>query len=162
MTIKELNAQQIIDKLGMRAHPEGGHYVETYRDPDAQALGLPLELADRGAVTCIYFLLKAGESSHWHRVQGVEVWHHYAGAPLLLRIAATDVDDPTDLHLGSDLLRGDRPQGVVPSGYWQAAACLSDDPDAYSLVGCTVSPGFTFDGFELAAAAWSPGPHNGE
>ena len=160
--LEGLTADQIIAILGMSPHPEGGYYVETYRDPNAEALGLPPALADRGSVTCIYFLLKSGESSHWHRVQGVEVWHHYLGAPLLLRIAQRDEDMPTSVQLGSDFQRGERPQGVVPSGAWQAAECLADDPAGYSLVGCSVSPGFTFDGFELAAPAWAPGPHNGE
>ena len=156
--LEGLTADQIIAILGMSPHPEGGYYVETYRDPNAEALGLPA-LADRGSVTCIYFLLKSGESSHWHRVQGVEVWHHYLGAPLLLRIAQRDEDMPTSVQLGSDFSsRGERAPGVVPSGAWQAAECLADDPAGYSLVGCTVSPGFTFDGFELAAPAWALAP----
>ncbi len=133
----------IIDRLGLRPHPEGGWYAETWRH-DAGDGG-------RGAGTAIYYLLAAGQRSHWHRVDATEIWHHYAGDPLRLRIH--DGDGPTvDVALGADLAAGQAPQAIVPQGAWQAA----EPTGAWALVGCTVSPGFTFDGFELAPPGWSP------
>ena len=133
----------IIDRLGLRPHPEGGWYAETWRH-DAGDGG-------RGAGTAIYSLLAAGQRSHWHRVDATEIWHHYAGDPLRLRIH--DGDAPTvDVALGADLAAGQAPQAIVPQGAWQAA----EPTGAWTLVGCTVSPGFTFDGFELAPPAWEP------
>jgi predicted cupin superfamily sugar epimerase len=138
-------ARAIIDALGMRPHPEGGWYVETYRDPD--------ETGGRSRSTAIYFLLEAGQVSHWHRVDAVEIWHWHAGAPLALSIAQEDRRDTLDtLELGPDILAGQRPQGVVPTQAWQSARSLGD----WTLVGCTVAPGFKFEGFELAPEGWSP------
>jgi len=122
----------------MRPHPEGGHYVETFRAP---AHG-----SRRPVCTAIYFLLKAGERSHWHRVDAVETWLWHAGGPLRLSI------DRTDVTLGADLAAGQRPQAVVPAHAWQAARSLG----GWTLVSCIVAPGFTFEGFELAAEGWSP------
>ncbi|WP_333591077.1 cupin domain-containing protein [Brevundimonas sp.] len=134
-----MTADDIIRRLGFQAHPEGGHYRETFRDP---------RLIDgRAASTAILFLLKAGERSHWHRVDAVEVWHFHAGAPLALSIEGQGV-----LTLGADLAAGQTPQGVVPTGAWQAAESLGD----WTLVGCTVAPGFDFAGFELAPPGWTP------
>jgi predicted cupin superfamily sugar epimerase len=137
-----LTAPEVIRLLELQPHAEGGHFRETFRDA-RQSDG-------RSASTAIYFLLARGERSHWHRVDAVEVWHYYAGAPLALSIAATD---GTTVHrLGPDLAAGERPQAVVPAGAWQAAESLGD----WTLVGCTVAPGFSFTGFELAPADWSP------
>lgn len=134
-----MTADEIIRRLDLRCHPEGGHYRETFRDP---------RLIDgRAASTAILFLLKAGERSHWHRVDAVEIWHFHAGAPLVLGIDGQGV-----VVLGPDLAVGQTPQGVVPTGVWQAAASQGD----WSLVGCTVAPGFDFAGFELAAPGWAP------
>jgi predicted cupin superfamily sugar epimerase len=134
----------IIAALELQPHPEGGHYVETFRDTAIGPKG-------RARSTAIYFLLRAGERSHWHKVDAVEVWHHYAGAPLRLSIAEAEklVDDRI---LGSDLLAGERPQAAVPAGAWQSAESLGE----WTLVGCTVAPGFRFEGFQLAAPDWSP------
>lgn len=133
----------IIERLGLRPHPEGGWYAETWRHDPGDG--------DRGAGTAIYYLLAAGQRSHWHRVDGTEIWHFYAGGPLRLRIH--DGDGPAcDVTLGPDLAAGQVPQAVVPASAWQAA----EPTGAWTLVGCTVSPGFTFDGFELAAPDWSP------
>ena len=137
-----MTADEIIATLGLQAHPEGGWYVQTFEDA-AGADG-------RSRSTAIYFLLKSGEVSHWHRVDAVEVWHWYAGAPLLLDIA--DGDTRTRIVLGPDLAAGQRPQGAVPKHAWQSAKSLGD----WTLVGCTVAPGFRFEGFELAAPDWSP------
>ena len=106
----------------------------------------------RAASTAIYFLLARGERSHWHRVDAVEVWHWYAGAPLELEIAQ-GTDARERVALGSDLAAGERPQAVVPAHAWQAAQTLGD----WTLVGCTVAPGFEFAGFELAPKGWKPG-----
>jgi uncharacterized protein len=135
---------RIIDLLGMQPHPEGGHFVETYREhrPGGQ----------RGPVTLIYFLLQAGERSHWHTVDAVEMWHWYAGGALELSISrdATTVERVT---LGPDLFGGERPQATIPALAWQAARPLG----AWTLVGCTVAPGFEYNGFRLAPAGWEPG-----
>lgn len=133
-----MEAQEIIDRLQLSPHPEGGWFRQTWvaDSPDGA----------RPAGTCIYFLLKAGERSHWHRVDAAEIWHYYAGAPLILRLAETETGPATAHRLTPDLARG-APQVIVPSGYWQSAQTTGD----WTLAGCTVSPGFRFDGFELAA-----------
>lgn len=138
-------ANAIIDRLGLSPHPEGGWYAETWRhESDGDG---------RGAGTAIYYLLAAGQRSHWHRVDATEIWHHYAGDPLLLSVHVGD-DATLDIVLGDDLGAGHVPQAIVPAGAWQAA----EPTGAWTLVGCTVSPGFTFDGFELAPPGWSPSP----
>lgn len=136
-----LTAAEIVARLGLVPHPEGGHYRETFRDAATGAGG-------RSASTAIYFLLAAGELSRWHRVDAAEVWHWYAGAPLELSMRrGLDTSAPVAHHrLGADLAAGERPQAVVPAGIWQQARSLG----AWTLVGCTVAPGFTFAGFELA------------
>lgn len=136
------SAEEVIDLLGLVPHPEGGHFCETFRDAGPGGA--------RGASTAIYFLLRAGERSHWHRVDAAEVWHWYAGAPLRLSIAGAD--GRRDLRLGARLDLGERPQGVVPPHAWQAAESLG----AWTLVGCTVAPAFDFAGFELAPPGWEP------
>jgi hypothetical protein len=138
-----ISAAEIIRLLDLKPHPEGGHFCETFRD--ARTID-----GKRAASTAIYFLLARGERSHWHRVDAVEVWHYYAGAPLTLEIA--DGDARTTVTLGPDIAAGERPQGIVPAGAWQAAHSLGD----WTLVGCTVAPGFEFAGFELAPKGWSP------
>lgn len=127
-----MDAADIVARLGMQPHPEGGHYVETWRGP-AGADG-------RATATAIYFLLRSGERSQLHRVDASEVWLFHGGAPLRLSIG------PDEVILGTDLANGERPQAVVPAGVWQAAEPLG----AWTLVSCVVAPGFEFDGFELA------------
>ena len=134
-----MTADQIIAMLGLSPHPEGGWYRETWAEAATDG--------DRPAGTCIYFLLRAGERSHWHRVDAAEIWHFYAGAPLTLRIAATEAGPALAHRLGPDLADGQRPQIIVPPRHWQAA----ESTGGWTLVGCTVSPGFRFEGFELAA-----------
>jgi predicted cupin superfamily sugar epimerase len=141
-----LTAPEIVRRLGLAPHPEGGHFRETFRDPRTTEDG-------RAASTAIYFLLARGERSRWHRVDAVEVWHFYAGAPLLLETAASEVAVAAHVTLGPDLAAGERPQAIVPGGAWQAAESLGD----WTLVGCTVAPGFRFERFELAPAGWRPG-----
>lgn len=132
-----VDEDSIIAKLDLQPHPEGGWYRQTWvADGDGRPSG-----------TCIYFLLKWNEYSHWHRVDAAEIWHFYAGTPLILSIAETEAGPAQDFVLGPDLASGQQPQIVVPTGHWQAASA----PDGWGLVGCTVSPGFQFKGFELAA-----------
>jgi uncharacterized protein len=140
-----LSAAEIIAALGLAPHPEGGHFRETFRDA-------PAGDAERGASTAIYYLLQAGERSHWHRVDAAEVWHFYAGAPLKLEISG-DGRTCVAHRLGPDLAAGERPQVVVPKRAWQAALSLG----AWTLVGCTVAPAFASTGFELAPPGWEPG-----
>jgi len=140
------DAESIVSALGLIPHPEGGHYVETWRAAAAAA--------ERPSGTAIYYLLRRGESSAWHRVDAAEAWHFYAGDPLELSIAAGSGEEAPRRHvLGPDIEVGQRPQFVVPPGDWQAAASLGE----WTLVGCTVSPGFRFEGFELAEPGWEPG-----
>jgi uncharacterized protein len=134
-----LGADDIVRMLQLQPHPEGGHYRETFRDVSANA-------GDRDHSTAIYFLLRAGEVSRWHRVDAVEVWHWYAGSPLELSVADDRSSQAVHL-LGTDLIAGERPQHVVPAGLWQRARSTGE----WTLVGCTVAPGFSFDGFEIAA-----------
>jgi len=132
-----MTADAIIAKLNLAPHPEGGYYRQTW----------VAENEGRPTGTCIYFLLKDGAASHWHHVDAVEIWHYYAGAPLILSMAATDAGPATDHILGPDFNADQAPQIIVPTGHWQAARTTGD----WTLVGCTVSPGFQFSGFTLAA-----------
>ncbi len=138
------DGDEIIATLGMRPHPEGGHFVETWRGPDRSD--------GRATATAIYFLLREQDRSEWHRVDADEVWLHHTGAPLRLTVAAPG-SPHTEHVLGPDLALGQRPQAVVPSGAWQAA----ESTGAFTLVSCVVAPGFDFAGFELAPAGWTPG-----
>jgi uncharacterized protein len=137
-----LTAAEVIRLLDLKPHPEGGHFRETFRDAGV----------GRAASTAIYFLLARGERSHWHRVDAAEVWHFYAGAPLELEIAEEDGRRQC-VTIGSDLTAGERPQAIVPAHAWQAAQSLGE----WTLVGCTVAPGFEFAKFELAPKGWEPG-----
>jgi uncharacterized protein len=140
-----LDAQEIIRLLELQPHPEGGHYRETFRD--SQSVDA---VSGRAASTAIYFMLQAGEISRWHRVDAAEVWHWYAGAPLALSII--EGEQKFDVRLGVDLAAGERPQAVVPARAWQQAQSLG----AWTLVGCTVAPGFEFAGFEMAPPGLHP------
>ena len=137
-------AAEIIARLELRPHPEGGHYRETFRDCGADSNG-------RSRSTAIYFLLARGERSHWHRIDAVEVWHYYAGSTLSLQIA-NDGCAPHAVKLGPDIANGERPQAIVPASAWQSAETTGD----WTLVGCTVAPGFEFAKFELAPAGQNP------
>jgi uncharacterized protein len=140
---KRLTAAEIIRLLGLKPHPEGGHFCQTFRDT---------QLIDgkRPASTAIYFLLARGERSHWDRVDAVEGWHWHAGAALRLMIAERGTT--STVTLGPDLAAGQRPQAIVPFHAWQAAETLGD----WTLVGCTVAPGFEWAGFEMASKDWTP------
>jgi len=138
-----VTAADIIARLELQPHPEGGHYRETFRDARTDAGG-------RARSTAIYFLLARGERSHWHRIDAVEIWHYYAGSALTLKIA--DDDGTWSFKLGPDLAAGELPQAIVPAHAWQSAESSGD----WTLVGCTVAPGFDFATFELAPKDWSP------
>ena len=137
-----MTAADIISSLCLGPHPEGGHYAETWRHDGGDV---------RGAGTAIYYLLEAGERSHWHRVDAAEAWHFYAGAPLELSTCA-EREAVQRRVLGTDLVAGQRPQIIVGPAEWQAARSLGD----WTLVGCTVSPAFEFEHFELAPPGWTP------
>src|ERR1700744_3981943 len=137
-----LSAADIIARLELRPHPEGGYYRETFRDKRVDVQG-------RAASTSIYFLLARGDRSHWHRIDAVEVWHFYAGSALTLQIAH-DGGAPHTVRLGADRASGERPQAIVPPFAWQSAETTGD----WTLVGCTVAPGFEFAGFEMAPQGW--------
>ncbi|KGD87690.1 cupin domain-containing protein [Rhizobium sp. YS-1r] len=138
-----MDIQEIIRVLDMQPHPEGGWYAETFRDDNG---------GTRGHSTAIYYLLEAGQRSHWHRVRdAAEVWHFYDGDPLLLCIS--DGTATEKVTLGIDLAKGERPQAIVPADAWQAAEPLG----RFTLVGCTVAPGFEFSSFEMAPPGWEPG-----
>lgn len=141
-----LSAEEVVRLLGLASHPEGGFYRETFRDD-----GHPAGTNGRGTSTAIYYLLREGELSAWHRVvDASEVWHHYAGAPLELTLSPGR--GRTTIQLGSDFAAGERPQGVVPAGLWQTARTLG----GWTLVGCTVAPAFEFSSFEMAPHGWEP------
>ncbi|HRE21423.1 MAG TPA: cupin domain-containing protein [Rhabdaerophilum sp.] len=146
MVSVQASAKEIVRLLDLKPHPEGGHFHETFRDPGVDAGG-------RSFGTAIYYLLEAGEVSEWHRVDAAEIWHYYAGAPLVLTVSPNG-HDASAHHLGPILATGQRPQIVVPKGHWQSATSLG----AWTLVGCTVSPGFEFAGFEMAPPDWRPSP----
>lgn len=145
-SVASLSADEIIALLKLEPHPEGGHFRETFRDGARQPDG------GRAASTAIYFLLRENEISLWHKVDAAEVWHFYTGAPLELGIC-TPAGNVTSVSLSPDLKAGHQLQCVVPANHWQQARSLG----AYSLVGCTVAPGFEFSGFELAPSNFTPG-----
>ncbi|MEL7092040.1 MAG: cupin domain-containing protein [Pseudomonadota bacterium] len=131
-----MTADDVIERLRLSPHPEGGHYRQTW----------VAENAGRPTGTCIYFLLKSGERSHWHKVDATEIWLYHAGAPLILSMSGSDTPPATEHVLTPDLTNGE-PQIIVPEGHWQSARSTGD----WTLVSCTVSPGFQFDGFTLAS-----------
>ena len=132
-----MEADRIVAALGLEPHPEGGWYRQTWVGPgEARASG-----------TAILFLLKAGERSHWHRVDADEVWIFNAGSPLILSLGQ---EVAREVLMGPDVLGGQVVQQVVPSGWWQAARSVGE----WTLVTCAVSPGFRFEGFELAPSGF--------
>lgn len=134
-----MSVAEIIALLGLEPHPEGGYFRQMLEDRVGSA---------RAKSTAIYYLLEGGRQARWHRIDAVEVWHHYAGAPLRLRIGGSEAQ-----VLGPDLAAGERPQVIIPAGEWQAAESLGE----WTLVGCTVAPGFEFAHFEMADEGWAPG-----
>lgn len=131
-------------RLGLAPHPEGGFFRETFRDAAGPG--------GRSHSTAIYYLIGEGHRSAWHRIDAVETWHYYAGAPIAMRLSHDGIRAET-IRLGPDILAGEAPQVVVPRRVWQTAASLG----AWTLAGCTVAPGFDFAGFELAPPGFDPG-----
>lgn len=142
----ELPAAEVIARLGLAPHPEGGWYRQTWRAP---APG-----GERPVASAIHFLLDAGERSHWHAVDAGELWLWHAGVPVTLSLAPSASGPIAEIVLGADLRAGERPQAIVPAGHWQAAAPRGD---GWALVSCVVAPAFDFAGFVLAAPDWAPG-----
>ena len=142
-------APSLIATLELSPHPEGGWYRETWR--------APAEPGTRAAATAILFLLEAGQSSHWHRVDAAEIWLWHGGDALDLRMAADDRATPETFRLGSDVAAGQSVQAVVPEQHWQAASPVPDGPHGYTLVSCVVAPAFEFSGFTRAPPGWEPG-----
>lgn len=142
-----MDATELIARLGMRPHPEGGHYAETWRAPapDSAPDGRPIGSA-------ILYLVAAGERSHWHRVDAAEIWQYASGDPLELRIWTVGDAVVSTIRLGDAARDEAVPQAVVPAGAWQAARPLG----SWTLVGCIVTPAFEFAGFELAEPGWEP------
>ena len=140
----QLSAADVIARLELRPHPEGGYYRETFRDAQGDARG-------RSVGTAIYYLLTRGNRSHWHRIDAAEIWHYYAGSALSLEIAHDGCSKHT-VKLGPDLGAGERPQAIVPASAWQCAETSGD----WTLVGCTVAPAFEFAHFEMAPNGWEP------
>ncbi len=138
------SAANIIEKLDLSPHPEGGWYRQTWLSG----------VGERPTGSAIYYLLEAGERSHWHWIDSTEIWHFHAGAPLRLQTAKADTGPIMDMVLGPDIMNGQHAQVIVPKGHWQAAESLGD----WTLVGCTVSPAFHFDGFHMAPPDWHPAP----
>ena len=139
-----MTADQIIKFLQLQPHPEGGWYKQTWKSEDT--------LSGRASGTSIYFLLKAGEISHWHKIDSVEIWHYYDGSPLILRIANEDNNEIATKILGPNLAKSQSPQILVNKNLWQSAETTGD----YTLVGCTVSPGFEISKFTLAPKKFNP------
>ena len=140
-------AADVIARLDLVPHPEGGWYRETWRAPAGEPGG-------RSPGTAILFLLEAGQTSHWHRIDASELWLFQAGTALTLSTAPSEAGPVTEIRLGADILAGDAPQHLVAPGGWQAAQA---SPNGWALVACVVVPGFDFAGFELAAKGWVPG-----
>ncbi|MEM1289605.1 MAG: cupin domain-containing protein [Pseudomonadota bacterium] len=140
-----MSFDELVRTLRLEPHPEGGFFRETYRDPNAHE--------GRSVGTAIYYALGVGDCSAWHRVDAAEIWHWYAGAPLALTVSENGHDAQAH-RLGSNLVQGERPQIVVPKHWWQTAESLGE----WTLVGCTVAPGFEFSGFEMAPSDWRPTP----
>ena len=137
-----MDADEIIARYRLKPHPEGGHYREIFR--------APAENSKRSEITAIYYLLRAGETSAWHRIDAVEIWHYYAGDSLQLDLSIDGIEI-TNRILGLDT--GAEPQVVVRARTWQRARSAG----AWTLVGCTVAPAFEFSGLELAPPDWKPG-----
>ena len=137
-----MNADEIMTRYQLKPHPEGGYFREIFRDPDSPQR--------RGSVTSIYYLLKSGEVSHWHRIDAIEIWHFHSGAPLKLEISA-DGSPPIAHRLG--VTSDSHPQVIIPPNVWQSARSEGD----WTLVGCTTAPAFSFSGFEMAPPGWYPG-----
>ena len=141
--MQKFSADDVVAMLGLSPHPEGGYFREIFRDANLLENG-------RSVSTSIYFLLIEEKPLHWHRVDAPEVWHWYGGAPFLLEIF--DEKNIRKMCVSGNLMEGERPQAVVPAKCWQAAHTLGE----WTLVGCTMAPGFDPCTFEMAPPDWVP------
>ncbi|KAI1393374.1 RmlC-like cupin domain-containing protein [Hypoxylon trugodes] len=149
--INQRSAQEVVKQLNLIPNDEKGYYIQTFEDPDSVIRDS--NNSTRSASTAIYYLLEgAVGSSYWHRVDAVEVWHYYAGAPLTLSLSNNDGKPPVEKVLGPDVFNNQQPQVAIPKGTWQSALSHGD----WTLVGTTVAPGFVPDGVELAPPGWEP------
>jgi len=141
-------SERWINELEMIEHPEGGCYRESYRSDEVIPLSaLPTGYeADHSFSTAIYFLLRRGEFSAFHKIRQDELWHHYDGGGLIIH-CISEAGSYSSLKIGTDFASGERPQGVVRAGTYFAAELI--DGGIFSLVGCTVAPGFEFADFDL-------------
>lgn len=142
--IPSSSVTELIRQLELQPHPEGGWYRETWRAPAPGAA--------RASATSIYFLLEEGQRSHWHKVDASEIWLWHAGSPVVISTSPTDTGPVMDILLGGNILVGETPQHLIEPDHWQSAYAST----GWTLVSCIVSPGFEFEGFELAPAEWSP------
>tara|TARA_R110002073_G_scaffold306012_5_gene475185 strand:+ start:29918 stop:30415 length:498 start_codon:yes stop_codon:yes gene_type:complete len=143
-----LTAKEIIELFNLQEHPEGGYFSETYRSSEVisnNELGEKYQ-GDRNHSTSIYFLLTSEKFSAFHKINQDEIWHYYKGAPLKLHIISKE-GNHSFVMIGNDFEKGEVPQYVVKGGDWFAAEVLEED--SYTLVGCTVAPGFDFADFVL-------------
>lgn len=138
------SATDLIQRLKLQPHPEGGWYRETWRAPAPDGA--------RASATSIYFLLEQGQQSHWHKVDAAEIWLWHAGSCVQLSTSPGDTGPVLDVRLGGDVSSGETPQHIIEPHHWQAAQAT----DGWALVSCIVTPGFDFRGFELAPAGWKP------
>lgn len=143
-----MTADELIAALGLKPHPEGGWYRETWRAAAAQG--------ERAAASAALYLVQPGQKSHWNRVNADEIWLWHDGDPIKLMIAADDAGPVRTLRLGGRVTEGEQVQAVVPAGQWQSAEPVSGAA-GYSLISCIVAPAFEFEGFELAPDGWMPG-----
>ncbi|ROW01725.1 hypothetical protein VSDG_02128 [Cytospora chrysosperma] len=145
--VDERPAQDIIDKLNLIPNEEKGYYIQSFED------NYTIPCLNRSASTAIYYLLEGTDGeSIWHRVDAVEVWHYYAGAPLVLSLSYDNGQPWRNLTLGPDIFDNQQPQVAIEKGEWQQARSLGN----WTLVGTTVAPGFTPSGVELADPGWTP------
>ncbi|HEV8407784.1 MAG TPA: cupin domain-containing protein [Sphingomicrobium sp.] len=143
-----MTADELIERLELAPHPEGGWYRETWRSPAEPGM--------RAAATAVYYVIQPGQHSHWNRVDADEMWLWHSGDPLDLSISATGEGPIRTARLGGRIDDGEEPQVIVPAGHWQSAASAKGGEAGYTFLSCIVAPAFEFDGYELAKEDWSP------
>lgn len=147
MSTKQIRINDLISSLNLQPHPEGGYYTEVYRSEGIIETEDDTFPDGRHFSTSIYYLLGSDDQSHFHRIKSDEVWHHYEGSSITIHLLSKS-GSYRKLSLGNELEEGQKPQQIVPAETWFGVTV--DDPDSYALCGCTVSPGFDFEDFEMA------------
>lgn len=138
---------ELVEKLNLHPHPEGGYYTEVYRSEGIIEKEEDTFPDGRHFSTSIYYLLGSEDRSHFHRIKSDEVWNHYEGSSLTIHLISKS-GSYRKLLLGNDLENGRQPQQIVPAETWFGVTV--DEPESFALCGCTVSPGFDFKDFEMA------------